>query len=207
MLVSEITTAVQRIYGDESFTVLEQADIIRWINDGQLDIVRKTGCLITEVTANTAASTTSYTLPTNFLFAKQVMLNYVPLIEFDLESNQFQSTSLAANALPTNAYMISEGNIYFPYNQVLSVVPYRMWYVKRPTTVTVVGDTPEIPVQFHEDLVRFCLARAEEMNGDFDAADRFAGDYNGRVLQARADTFMKSSNSFPAVRCNDDYDY
>lgn len=207
MLVSEIQTAVQRIFGDESQTFLETADIIRWVNDGQLDIVRKTSCLLTEVTANTVANTTSYALPADFLFAKQVMLNYVPLIEFDLESNQFQSTSLAANALPTNAYMISEGNIYFPYYQVLAVYPYRMWYAKRPVTVTTGADTPEIPVQYHEDLVRFCLSRASEMSGEFDQADRFAGDYNGRILQARADTFMKSSASFPAVRCNDDYDY
>lgn len=55
MLVSEIATRVKRQFGDEAGAQIEDADILRWVNDAMIDIARTNNLLqISATTATTA---------------------------------------------------------------------------------------------------------------------------------------------------------
>jgi len=60
-LVSEVITAVQRQFGDESGVQLENTDIIRWINDAQDVIVAKNKVLKAKSTTAAVADHSRFT--------------------------------------------------------------------------------------------------------------------------------------------------
>ena len=60
---------------------------------------------------------------------------------------------------------------------------------------------------YHEDLVRYALSRAKEMEEDFSAADRYMADYKMRVSSIRSDNNLITTRNNNAVRCLDDWDY
>ena len=71
MIVSDIITRIQRKFGDESAVQVTNADIIRWINDGQRRIVLKNDVLLEKTaTTNSVAGQQEYDLPTDLLILK-----------------------------------------------------------------------------------------------------------------------------------------
>lgn len=205
--VAELRSKVQRLFGDESATFLENADVLGWLNEAQLDIVKKTNCYTASASITIVAGTVSYSVPTGFLFAKKVILNYSELTEIDFESNKITSNSTNALEIPAGHYSIFGTSIYFPSADIATVVPCTVYYVKAPTVLTADGDTPVIPVEFHDHLVRFVLMRAKEMEEDFAVADRFNADYGQRVIQTSADVDTRNRTNNPAVRNLDDWDW
>lgn len=206
--VAQLRSKIQRAFGDESATFLEAADVLNYLNDGQLDIVRRTDCLFAETTATTTVGpvVTKYILPTDFLGMKQVSLNYNPLVEYPFEQ-QLQTNTLAAIDVPDGHYVIWNGYIYFQYNAVTAAVNYRLYYTRRPAALVNDTDIPEIPLQYHEDLVKYGLARAKEMEEDYNSASYYDRAYDQRINTIRSDVNNRSRQAFAAVRCLDNWDY
>lgn len=205
MLVSEIKDRVERIFGDESGTFLEPADMLAWINDGQLEIVKKTDCLVTSVTAAITALDNSYAVPADFLKVIKLVLNGVQLTEAPFEGATTQTTGFLVD-VPSGCYTIWNSTIYFASVDVNTVVNYTLFHTKRPAALTVDADIPAIPLEYHEDIVRFCLVRAKEMEEDYGASDRFLSDFNIRIANNRGDTGTKNINSYGSVRVLDSMD-
>ena len=204
--VAVLRAEVQRLFGDESATFLEAADVLTWLNRGQLDIARRTDCLVTEMTGTTVAGVNFVAEPTDVLGYKQISLDYVVQKEYQFEQRLVTSSSFALD-VPYQRYILWNNKIYFSGGACAAAVNYRIYYTRTPVALVADTDVPEIPVQYHEDLVRFCLARANEMAEDFNAADRFMADYQQRVSSIRSDTDNQSRQSYAAVRCIDDWDY
>ena len=61
MLVSEIATRVKRQFGDESGSLIDDNDILRWCNDAQVDIIRKTAALTSSQTTAVTVGTSNVT--------------------------------------------------------------------------------------------------------------------------------------------------
>lgn len=173
MLVSDITRKVQRLFGDSSAEIIiTQADIYDWINEAQLLIVRKTHCLT--ATATAAASTYPTNLPADWVITKRVTYD-TPEISLKLcDIEDLDAYSIDPTFADTPSF-------YYFFNGKLNLYPtpggtksVRHYYVKIPTNVTAVGDTPSIPISFHEDIVRFCLMRAHERNENFKGVETSA---------------------------------
>lgn len=203
MNLGEIKTRVQRQFGDESGAQITEADIVRWANDGQLDIVRKVEILNQHSETNVEVSDGSYSLPTSFMFMARVTYNgrvlpQVRMRDLDLGSD---STDLADTGDPQSYYTWGNSIFLYPAPNTGGTNNLDLWYVCRPVELVEDSDIPDIPIHMHEDLVRYCLARAKELDDDLDGAERIMGDYETRVGQAVYESTAQPVDSFPAVRC------
>lgn len=203
--VLEMKTEVKRIFGDESGSFLEDADLLRWFNAGQLDICRHTDALVADITSTTTAAQNYVTAPTDVLAYIKITLALSPLNQYPLESAAFSSD--VAVDVPRDMYGVWNSRIYFNNNQCIAAQAYAVLYTRRPALLTADGNIPEIPVVYHEDLVRYALARAKEMEEDYGASDRFMADYISRTRNTRSDVNLENRQVNNAVRCLDEWDY
>src|ERR1041385_4536998 len=75
MNVSDVMTRIKRQFGDESQVQVTDSDIIRWINDGQRQIVMNNEGLLEQVAyTSTVINQQDYTLPVDLLIMRTVHL-------------------------------------------------------------------------------------------------------------------------------------
>jgi len=72
MIVSDVSIRVKRQFGDQSGVQVEDADIIRWINDAQRDIAYTQEILESIATQSSVANQEKYTLPTDMINLRSV---------------------------------------------------------------------------------------------------------------------------------------
>lgn len=202
MNVEDIKTRVFRQFGDESGAQIDESDIIRWVNDAQIDIVRRTEILQKEGTIiPVLTGTDEYDPPVDFMFPRRATLDGVLLQRTTVEEMDMYQGNREADGmsgLPDRYYIRGLKFVLYPVPE--SDGDLVVLYVRQPTAVTAVGDVPEIPLYMHEDIVRYCLQRAKELNEDFDQADRIGADYEQRTNKAREESQSPHGDSYPAVR-------
>lgn len=202
MDLGEIITRVQRSFGDESGAQITTADIIRWANDAQIDIVRKTEITNQHRETHAVSDDNTYLLPENFMYMARVtydnrVLPQRRLQDLDLQSNAIDQTS---SGTPSSYYVWDNVLHLYPTPSLSGSGNLDIWYVSHPATLVSTSDVPEIPVHMHEEIVRYCLARAKELDDDLEAAQIIMGDYETRIGQAVYELSAQPVDSYPAVR-------
>jgi hypothetical protein len=200
MNLGEIQTRVKRQFGDESGSLITDADILIWANDGQVDIIRKTDALASVQTTAVSVGTGSVTLPVDFLFAKGVTLNNVALSLVSFQEGFLATAGIPQDSKPGQCYVYN-GKLWFNSQQATGNLV--VFYNRRPAALVDATSIPEIPVQMHEDLVRYCISRAKELNEDLEGAGVIMSDYERRINMARAEIFTPDSNSYNGIRVLD----
>jgi hypothetical protein len=169
MLVSEIATRVKKQYGDEAGLIITDADIIRWVNDAQLEIASRVDVLQGSATASALASVADYTFPVTYLRIHSIKWRGKRLRELNLQ----QAEELIPEKDNTSTYPVGEpqyywvwGNVFtlYPMPQLTEAAALRVFYIRTPVAVTAVGDTPELPVKYHPRIVEYCMAQAAELD-------------------------------------------
>lgn len=202
MNLGEIKTRVKRQFGDESGAQITDADIVRWVNDAQVDIVRRTEILQDHRETNVVSSDGSYELPSDFMFMVRATFDNHLLKQTRMQDIDFQTHSQDTTqaGTPTAVYVWNRTIYLYPKPSVSGSANFDIWFVRAPVAVVVDGDVPEIPAYMHEDIIRFCLARARELDADLDGAERALSDYESRMNQARHELTTQPVDSYPAVR-------
>lgn len=202
MNLGEIKTAVKRQFGDESGAQITESDITRWANDAVRDIVRKVEISNQHRETASVADDGSYELPDNFMYIARVTYSNRLLRE-----SKLQDLDLSSNAVDTVSPGTPES--YYIWNNTLYLHPapsssgtgnLDIWYVSQPASLGSDIDVPEIPTYMHEDIVRYCLARAKELDEDYQGAAMFDSDYEARVMQARYEKSAQPTDTYPSVR-------
>lgn len=169
MLVSEIATRVRKQFGDDAGVVITDADIIRWVNDAQLEIVGKVDVLQGSATAGTIANTADYTFPTTYNRVHSIKWRGSRLRELNLQ----QAEELVPNKDNASTYPTGNPQYYWIWGNVFTLYPapatteagaLRIFYIRNPVAVTAVGDTPELHTKYHPRLVEYCMAQAAELD-------------------------------------------
>lgn len=186
-LVSEVMTAVKRQFGDESGVQLEDSDIIRWINDAQDVIVAKTKVLKAKSSIAATANQASYTFPSENIYQIE-SIHYngmrIPNMSFpEAEEYIFASDPLVeATGNPALWYEWAGTFTFWPMPDDTKSID--LYYTKRPTKVTASTDLLSLPDRYYQDVVRYVLQQAYEMDEDLGNA------------QAKGAQFEQSINEF-----------
>lgn len=180
MKVSDITTRVQRTFGDEAGVQLTTDDILRFINDGVREILYKNESLLQKTaTANSVANQNDYVIPTDILILRGITwkdsgessyhrLKGLTLNDFNEYMDGWDGSDYGPG-IPV-VYMIFESQItVFPTPAVSTVAAMKLYYQRSPVDVALSSDTPDIPSIYHEILVNYCLKQAYEMDEDVEA--------------------------------------
>lgn len=201
MLVSTIISEVRTLFGDAHGVQFDDNDAIRWCNDAQLDIVRKTECLYDQDTPTMVVGTYLYPLPSDFLKFKRVLINdraISPLSAAHLD--RINSTRSSSNFQGESKYYYREGNQIGLYPTPDTVLTFAIDYVPRPTTLALTSDALTIPEEYAENVKNFCLARAYELDDNFAQAERKMKVFEDKKLDDRDDQKNPQVDSYPSVR-------
>lgn len=200
--LTEISTAVQRQFGDETEAQITLADIMRWANEAQLKIARETDALLDSTTIPSVIGTTDYVLPVDFLRIDRVAFNGVPLIRTNSQEldalNPNRLVTPLATALPTRFYVRRKKICLYPAPNAVQNIYIE--YTARPADLTAGGQIPEIPVEYHQDIIRFCLARAYELDGQRQDAQAAMSEFQEGVGLTRDEVDHPFTDSYPMIR-------
>lgn len=185
--VGEVMTAVKRQFGDESGVQLEDADIIRWINDAQDVIVAKTKVLKAKSTTSSVANQGSYTFPSdNIHQVESIHYNGVRI-----PNMPFAEAEEYIFAADPDKTMVGTPEFWYEWAGTFTLWPtpggiedIDLYYTKRPTPVTSAANILSVPDKFYQDVVRYVLINAYEMDEDLANA------------QAKGAQFDQSINDF-----------
>lgn len=203
MNLGEIITSVKRQFGDDSGVQIFESDIIRWANLAQIDIARKTECIQDHVATDSIVEDGSYMLPEDFLTVKRVTYNNAVMYPTTIEKADI------AYPLREQGNQVGTPNTYFIWGNILYLHPWpstaevnvlELFYVRLPATLASADEVSEIPESFHEDIVKYCLALAKELDEDVVEAGKIRDEYMGRIAEARYEIQNLYADSYPSVR-------
>lgn len=200
--LGEITVAVQRQFGDDTEAQITAADIMRWANEAQLEIARKTDALLTSTTIPSVIGTAEYNLPVDFLRVDRVSYNGASLPRTtvrDLDRTfPNRNVTPVVNATPTRYFVRRKRVGVYPSPD--SVKDITVEYTARPADLTVPGSISTLPVEFHPDIVRFCLARAYELDGDATQSGKIMAEFTERLAFDLDEATNPVADTYPSIR-------
>lgn len=185
--VQEVVDRVKRTFGDEAAVQVTDADILRWINDAQLQIsVDNSELLETVGSADIVSGQADYSQPSDLNTLRSLMWNNKRLralsfAEFNEYLDGFKIPAGQGgygNSTP-EVFMVYGGTItLFPTPNQSLVNGLKIYYSKHPATVSNLADNLGVPTRYHNSVVEFCLKQAYEL------------DENPEMMMAKGQSFQ-----------------
>jgi hypothetical protein len=184
--LQDVADAVKRQFGDESGAQITDTDIMRWANQGQLELARKTKYSKTTTTTASVANQTQYSLPgVNIISIESVMYDNVPLEQRSFSNVQelllkTEDPTGNSRTTPSLWYEYDDSIFLYPVPKIdgKSIV---LFCTVQPPTLTSMFDTLSIPDTHYTTLIDYALQQAYELDDDWNGS---------RVKQAQVDTAL-----------------
>lgn len=203
--LAEIQAAVQRQFGDDTEAQITLVDITRWANEGQLKIARETDALLETVVIPSVIGTSDYVLPVDFLRIDRVTYDGKVIYKTTSQEldayNPSRHVAPAPQGTPSRFLIRRKKIVVYPAPDAVKNISVEI--VTRPATLVNGGDIPEIPVELHNDIVRFALARAYELDGDRTSARETMESFRDGVGLAVDEIANPHTDSYPMIRSTD----
>lgn len=170
----DVINRVIRQFGDESGVQITTIDIIRWINDAQKEIAYQNDLLQAVGTMSSVLGTSEYTFPTDMLsmrsmYYKNKKLRFMSRQEFD-EYIISTDPDMTQNGDPLVYTRWANQFILYPVPQTAETNGIRLYYTRRPVDVLSGDSAIDLPLEYHNRVVEYCLQQAYETDEDWNAA-------------------------------------
>ena len=168
--VGNVYDAVKRIFGDESGVQLTNADIVRWINEAQVDVSKQNQILQTTATIAVVANTATYSLtsvsPAIDSVASLLLdgrrVGNIPISQAE-ESISLADPEGTETGAPQFWYAWGGDITFWPKPNKDYTMLIR--YIAQPANVTTTTtDVLSLPDETFTDIVNFVLMKAYEMD-------------------------------------------
>lgn len=168
--VGNVYDAVKRIFGDESGVQLTNADIVRWINEAQVDVSKQNQILQTTATIAVVANTATYSLtsvsPAIDSVASLLLdgrrVGNIPISQAE-ESISLSDPEGTETGAPQFWYAWGGDITFWPKPNKNHTMLIR--YIAQPANVTTTTtDILSLPDETFTDIVNFVLMKAYEMD-------------------------------------------
>lgn len=207
-IVSEIVTYITRQFGDEAQIQIDEADIIRWINSGQREIISNNTSInqavaVTDIIANKS----NYPLGKDTAFAGIQNINAVLFKGTPLQASTFQE-ALTYNTKPDANNNSGIPHLWYEKVGLLNLWPVpteavpsglQIYFNKAPVTITATGDPVGVPDNFYNALIQYVLQQAYELDENFQAAAAKAAQFEKSVNIQQNQTIIQST-FFPTIQ-------
>lgn len=204
MNLGDMKRRVWNIVGDESGLFIEAAELVDYINDGYNDLARRTKLLRDVSSINVVSGTAEYALPAGFILEKRVTFrgSRIKKTTIEMIDQVDWDKDLTTNTgIPVNYYIWGLKLGLYPTPNVTEASALKLYFTRLPLVALVAdGDIPELPLDMHEDIVRYAVARSREQAEDFEVAQSTMGDYSQRAAVSTEQAQNQTDTSYPAVR-------
>ena len=137
-IAQDMITDIERSFGDESHVQLKVADVIRWINSGQIEIINKNPILKAISITQGIKGQPSYDIPVDCIQMEMVQINNVILRACSWEEVRDITLMGTENSQPQVWSLYANKIFVYPapdQNEDITI-----YYAKRPIDVTGAGD-------------------------------------------------------------------
>jgi len=166
--LSDVMTYVKRQFGDESGVQLTDPDIIRWVNQAQMEIVNKNPMIQAVATQSAVANQQTYSIPPDMIQIESIM--YDGNI---LEPQSFESirTELGAdnNTKGTPLFWYTWANQIYLWPIPTDTKQISVNYSKVPVSVALTSDPLGVPDRYYDRVCEYVMSKAYEMDEDWPA--------------------------------------
>lgn len=197
MLISEVQTRVSRQFGDPANAQFDSEDVLRWINDGIIDLSINNDLAQATATVALSSGVNTVNLPTDLLILKSVKLNGRKLDGTSQQEADETWDINGNNGVPTAFYVWMNKLYLYPTPNISAQLS-----VNYTQTVTLDGsDDVELPlpVQYHTRIVEYCLAQAAELNGDPNQYQLKKGEFLRNTAEIRNSTDNTDQDYYPSI--------
>jgi hypothetical protein len=204
--VADVITAVKRQFGDESSVQINNSDIIRWVNDAQVEIAIKNP----EVNAgmvqiNVVANQTVYPLLTNIpdiLIVHSIHFDgqYLENLPFtDAQQTIIRSGDTTTTDTPYFWYEYAGTMNLWPKPNASKALGLTVFYSKQPTLITTDSAPLTVADSYFKAIVDYCLTQAHELDENFSAAQVKAQQFE-TSLQVQANRTHAQDAFYPRIQ-------
>lgn len=215
MNVQDVVTRVRRIFGDEAAVQVTDADVMRWINDGQIEIVKHNdGALQKTSLIDLVANQAQYTLPTDLLILRSLRYKFSDMLSFSaLKYRNMQQFDEAVDGWDGTAYTTNnpefftmfEGKvILFPTPNQSLVSGLKVLYNQKPTDVASLSDNLALPLIYHNTLLKYCMWQASLLDEDHDPALMYKSDFQSDMSLLRLRETTEATATYPTITVLDE---
>lgn len=209
MNVDDVVQSVKRQFGDETGAQIDSADIIRWINEGQLRISRRSESDNKQATISVPANSLFVNVPDDFFKAQDIRMtgsSGAPKIIQQLSMAQLKALY---PSVPSDASGVTKFCSFTRLDGTWSInfapkpsetVSLSLVYVHRPPVIASNSDPLSIPAEYHDNLVTFCLAMAKQLDGDMDAYNQLMSQFGVTLTDEAHDEKHKDAETYPFIR-------
>jgi hypothetical protein len=201
--VQDIMTRVKRTFGDEAGVQITDADIFRWINDGQREIAVQNDALQTKGTLASVAGQQAYTLPADLLTLQSVWF-----AGFLVNPKSWQQAEEDIIALGTpNVLQQGQPSFYWtwanqinfypvPSDSVSSIV---VFYNRSPIQVATSLDSLDLGVTYHNAILQYVLQQAYELDEDWTASTTKQTQFENSLKDLSENETWNGRRSYPVI--------
>lgn len=194
---------VKRRFGDESGVQLEDADILRWANDGQQQIVTENKVLRSKATSPLVAGTYDYDFPSIDIHAiTSIHVNGSPIRNLPFEDAE--QTIMASDPDRTQA---GTPAFWFLWDDTFTLWPTPdangtiTLYFTRPATALTgnPSDLLDVSDKYYSALVNYVLQQAYEMDEDWQASQAKEAQFKTALAEQREEDFLAADTFYSVV--------
>lgn len=194
---------VKRRFGDESGVQLENADILRWANDGQQQIVTENKVLRSKATTPIVIGTYDYTFPsTDIHSVTSIHVDGTPLRNIPFEDAE--QTIMVSDPTRTQS---GTPLLWFLWDETFTLWPtpdsagtITIYFTRPPVPLTGNPDQIlDISDKYYPALVNYVLQQAHEMDEDWPAAQAKEAQFKTALAEQREEDFLAADNFYPIV--------
>lgn len=203
MIVSDVVTRVLRQFGDEAGVQVEEADIIRWINDAVDHISVANDLMQATGTLSSVAGTNTYNFPSDMLamssmYYNSVRLKYLKKQEYDEYINASDPTEIQSGTPLIYTRWGTQFTLY-PRPDTAVVNGIKLLYIQRQPDVDDASDTLPLPEEYHPEIVKYCLQQAYQTDEDWDAAGQMADQFQDGVDRLKEVETLTDRQTYPVL--------
>lgn len=200
----DIASYVKRQFGDEAGVQVTDTDILRWINNGQLEIVAANNILREKATTALIKGQTVYDFP----MEKVLSVDAIHVDGVPVQHMQFPEAEKYINTQDPKRTQEGQPLYWYDYGNQITFWPKPaqdlengivVFYVKEPDQVTSVNDLISIPDKYYNSLVKYVLAQAYEMDEDWQAARTKSEQFREDLAEFAEQDVSLSSQSYPTI--------
>lgn len=207
MNVQDIFNRVKRSFGDESGVQISDDDLIRWINDAQVQIATENPSSMEAVaTTNIVGGQSEYPQPADVnniraLMFKGYRLKPLSFQEFNEYLDGFSAPAGSEYGYSSpRVFMVYAGNIVvFPTPSDPEENALKIYYSKLPAKVANTADELTVPERYHNAVVEYCLSRAYELDEDFEKASYKKTEFGDSVMKASVSESWNPQEYYPRI--------
>lgn len=210
----DVSDRVRTTFGDTSGAQVTDAMMIRWINDGQQEIINNNPVLKGTKYTDYTAGVTEYTFPTDSVqFIEAVYIDGRPIK--NLSPQEYREYVLemdpeleALSAYPAIWYERNGVITFYPKGTTTYVNGLKLEYVKTPASINTISSSTylTIPDRYLNHLVDYVMSQALELDENYTASQYKQAQFRDGLDRLNQKENISQLDAYPTVMMDpDDY--